>query len=95
VDLAPKLEQSAGGFAYGNRGAYRGRRRRGRVKPFVVLSCVVAGSGGVLFGYDLGISGTSWVLTSAAAKDFSFFLSLCQLRLSSCFFFSLLVNMSY
>lgn len=29
----------------------------GRVTPFVVLSCVVAGSGGVLFGYDLGISG--------------------------------------
>jgi len=28
----------------------------GRVTPFVVLSCVVAGSGGVLFGYDLGIS---------------------------------------
>jgi hypothetical protein len=31
----------------------------GRVTPFVVLSCVVAGSGGVLFGYDLGISGSS------------------------------------
>ena len=30
---------------------------RGRVTPFVVLSCVVAGSGGILFGYDLGISG--------------------------------------
>jgi hypothetical protein len=23
----------------------------------VVLSCIVAGSGGILFGYDLGISG--------------------------------------
>jgi MFS transporter, SP family, sugar:H+ symporter len=31
----------------------------GHVTPFVVLSCVVAGSGGVLFGYDLGISGAS------------------------------------
>lgn len=29
----------------------------GRVTPFVVLSCAVAGSGGLLFGYDLGISG--------------------------------------
>ncbi|KAK3157137.1 hypothetical protein QOZ80_2AG0116660 [Eleusine coracana subsp. coracana] len=29
----------------------------GRVTPFVILSCVVAGSGGLLFGYDLGISG--------------------------------------
>lgn len=29
----------------------------GRVTSFVVLSCIVAGSGGILFGYDLGISG--------------------------------------
>lgn len=29
----------------------------GRVTAFVVLSCIVAGSGGILFGYDLGISG--------------------------------------
>ena len=34
----------------------------GRVTPFVVLSCAVAGSGGLLFGYDLGISGSSWPL---------------------------------
>ncbi|KAK1695937.1 hypothetical protein QYE76_012634 [Lolium multiflorum] len=31
----------------------------GRVTPFVVLTCVVAGSGGILFGYDLGISGSA------------------------------------
>lgn len=30
----------------------------GRVTSFVVLSCIVAGSGGILFGYDLGISGS-------------------------------------
>ncbi|KAG1354408.1 putative Hexose carrier protein HEX6 [Cocos nucifera] len=29
----------------------------GRVTVFVVLSCMVAASGGLLFGYDLGISG--------------------------------------
>ncbi|OAY71587.1 Hexose carrier protein HEX6 [Ananas comosus] len=29
----------------------------GRMTPFVVLSCMVAASGGILFGYDLGISG--------------------------------------
>jgi len=34
----------------------------GRVTPFVLLSCVVAGSGGILFGYDLGISGQSCLL---------------------------------
>lgn len=29
----------------------------GKVTSFVVLSCVVAASGGILFGYDIGISG--------------------------------------
>ncbi|KAJ3681834.1 hypothetical protein LUZ60_014407 [Juncus effusus] len=29
----------------------------GRVTVFVILSCIVAGSGGILFGYDIGISG--------------------------------------
>ena len=29
----------------------------GRVTVFVVLACVVAASGGLLFGYDIGISG--------------------------------------
>ncbi|KAG6472963.1 hypothetical protein ZIOFF_070443 [Zingiber officinale] len=28
-----------------------------RITPFVVISCAVAASGGILFGYDLGISG--------------------------------------
>jgi hypothetical protein len=30
----------------------------GRVTAFVVLSCVTAGMGGVIFGYDIGIAGT-------------------------------------
>ncbi|XP_072956479.1 hexose carrier protein HEX6-like isoform X1 [Typha angustifolia] len=34
-----------------------GNRYGGRITPFVILSCVVAASGGILFGYDLGISG--------------------------------------
>ncbi|EYU20201.1 hypothetical protein ABFS82_06G049900 [Erythranthe guttata] len=29
----------------------------GRVTPFVVLSCMMAAMGGVIFGYDIGISG--------------------------------------
>ncbi|KAG6512089.1 hexose carrier protein HEX6-like [Zingiber officinale] len=29
----------------------------GRITPFLLLTCAVAASGGVLFGYDLGISG--------------------------------------
>ena len=42
-----------GAFAEGPAGA----GYSGRVTSFVVLSCIVAGSGGILFGYDLGISG--------------------------------------
>lgn len=42
----------------------------GRVTPFVVLSCVVAGSGGVLFGYDLGISGSSSRVAPHFARDY-------------------------
>ncbi|KAK0596586.1 hypothetical protein LWI29_017062 [Acer saccharum] len=29
----------------------------GKMTPFVVLSCMVAAMGGVIFGYDIGISG--------------------------------------
>lgn len=36
----------------------------GRVTVFVILSCIVAGSGGILFGYDLGISGNNSDLPS-------------------------------
>ena len=31
----------------------------GRMTTFVVLSCMMAASGGLIFGYDLGISGFS------------------------------------
>jgi hypothetical protein len=40
-------------------GGAGGEGYSGRVTPFVVLTCVVAGSGGILFGYDLGISGSA------------------------------------
>ena len=29
----------------------------GKMTPIVVLSCMVAAMGGVIFGYDIGISG--------------------------------------
>lgn len=29
----------------------------GRITPFVALSCMMAAMGGVIFGYDIGISG--------------------------------------
>lgn len=36
----------------GNRGNYEGR-----VTPFVIITCIVGASGGLIFGYDIGISG--------------------------------------
>lgn len=29
----------------------------GRVTPFVIITCIIAASGGLLFGYDLGVTG--------------------------------------
>lgn len=43
---------AAGGFVKGTCGDYEGR-----VTLFVVLSCMVAAMGGLIFGYDIGISG--------------------------------------
>lgn len=37
--------------------AAEGRQYNGRITRFVVLSCMMAAMGGVLFGYDIGISG--------------------------------------
>ncbi|KAI5077924.1 hypothetical protein GOP47_0007748 [Adiantum capillus-veneris] len=38
-------------------GRRRAERYEGRVTPYVVLACLVAATGGSIFGYDLGISG--------------------------------------
>lgn len=42
----------AGGFAVASESRYTGK-----VTIFVVLSCMMAAMGGVIFGYDIGISG--------------------------------------
>lgn len=39
-----------------------GERYNGKMTPFVLLSCVVAATGGVIFGYDIGISGFNFIL---------------------------------
>lgn len=36
-----------------------GGQYNGRITRFVVLSCMMAAMGGVIFGYDIGISGSS------------------------------------
>lgn len=43
------------GLAFTSEGG--GQYYNGKMTPFVVLSCIVAATGGLTFGYDLGISG--------------------------------------
>ncbi|KAF5184043.1 Sugar transport protein [Thalictrum thalictroides] len=43
----------ATGFELSN----KSRQYKGRLTTFVILSCIVAAMGGIIFGYDLGISG--------------------------------------
>lgn len=35
-----------------------GKMYEGHVTGFVIITCIVAASGGLIFGYDIGISGT-------------------------------------
>ncbi|KAL6005079.1 Hexose carrier protein hex6 [Asimina triloba] len=42
----------------------------GRITTFVVLSCAMAAMGGLLFGYDIGISGGVTSMTSFLEKFF-------------------------
>ena len=48
---------AGGGFVAHGRGA----SYEGRVTSFVVCTCLIAATGGLLFGYDLGISGSDFV----------------------------------
>ena len=43
------------GLAIGTQGG----QYNGKMTPFVILSCMMAAMGGVIFGYDIGISGLS------------------------------------
>ncbi|KAG6649059.1 hexose carrier protein HEX6-like [Carya illinoinensis] len=50
--------------------AGEGRQYNGRITRFVVLSCMMAAMGGVLFGYDIGISGGVTSMESFLKKFF-------------------------
>ena len=49
-------------MAVGMGAASEGGQYSGKMTPFVVLSCMMAAMGGVLFGYDIGISGQFLIL---------------------------------
>ena len=40
-----------------------GKDYHGRLTLFVFFTCVVAATGGLIFGYDIGISGTYYVVS--------------------------------
>jgi hypothetical protein len=41
-------------------GPSTGGNYEGRVTTFVIITCLVAAMGGLIFGYDIGISGNKW-----------------------------------
>lgn len=51
---------AAGGFA----APAGGRHYEGGVTAYVLMSCLVAAMGGLIFGYDLGISGSHLLISS-------------------------------
>jgi len=50
-------EKMAGGAFVG---PSTGGNYEGRVTTFVITTCLVAAMGGLIFGYDIGISGNKW-----------------------------------
>ena len=54
------LEMAGGSFATAGVAKERAEQYKGRVTAYVVIACVVAATGGSIFGYDIGISGSSY-----------------------------------
>ena len=54
------------GFAVASHGGHYD----GRITLFVVLSCTMAAMGGVIFGYDIGISGLDLKSVISCANSF-------------------------
>jgi hypothetical protein len=53
LEEASKLSVMAAGLAVKS----EGEQYNGKMTRFVVLSCMVAATGGLIFGYDIGVSG--------------------------------------
>lgn len=50
-----------------------------KITPKVVISCIMAATGGLMFGYDIGVSGHCYVLVSFSFSIF--FLSSAMLNI--------------
>lgn len=53
------LEMAGGSFGPAGVAKERAEQYQGRVTIYVIIACTVAAVGGSIFGYDIGISGTS------------------------------------
>jgi hypothetical protein len=53
-------------------GKGRAEHYKGRVTVHVVIACIVAATGGSLFGYDVGISGSVIIIPSLSNFCFTF-----------------------
>lgn len=49
---------AGGGFA----NAAGGGDFEAKITPIVIISCIMAATGGLMFGYDVGVSGTQTLL---------------------------------
>ncbi|KAL5972994.1 hypothetical protein ACLOJK_039801 [Asimina triloba] len=56
TELRKQLPSMAGGVVVsaGGRADYPGK-----LTPYVIMTCIIAATGGLIFGYDIGISGKS------------------------------------
>lgn len=53
-----RIREMAGGMAVSSTRGDGGAEFDGRMNKYVILCCIVASTGGLMFGYDIGISGT-------------------------------------
>lgn len=64
----PFENMAGGGFAAAQGD---GRKYEGGVTAFVVITCLVAAMGGLMFGYDIGISGEQKISSLDAVRMIS------------------------
>lgn len=46
-----------------------GKQYNGKITRFVLLSCMIAASGGIIFGYDVGVSGSLFLTLRLRCYD--------------------------
>lgn len=69
---------AGGGFGPGP-GNGKGKEYPGNLTMHVIVTCVVAAMGGLIFGYDIGISGTCFRIS-----DLLFLLQIIRILINLC-----------